>query len=173
MFDLETYRVASPYEAPISTISIITTKPYKLYQWREDEIDEAVEFLLACPGYVTFNGRKFDVPALLKHMSRGEGRLLRSKPHFDIFHELQQVHPGLRISLNNFAKTTLGIPKFDLTTATAISLWKDNPRKLDIYNMWDTWLTYQLYVYCCSFGELKFTYPTERSFTPETISRTS
>lgn len=172
VFDVETGRIDSPYAAPLTVISIITTDNGKRYQFYEDNIREAVDLLLACPGYVTYNGLQLDLPVMLKYMSRGEGRKFQSKPHFDIFHELQVQYPGLKIALNNFAKTTLGETKIESETGP-IEEWIANPRKLELYNMQDTILTYKLYLYYCSFGYLKFKYPLERTFVPETISRPS
>lgn len=173
VFDLETTTITqSPYDAPVSIIQIITTAPYKKYVFDVDNIREAVDLLLASPGYVTFNGIKFDMRVLLKYMNRGEGRLFRDKPHFDIFHEFQQQHPGQLISLDNFARTTLGETKIADENGPLI-LYKTNPKLLEKYGVQDALLTYKLYIYYCSFGKLYYTLPQRSEFIPDTISRTS
>lgn len=172
IFDVETARIDNPYNAPVTVVSIITTNPFKLYQFEEENIRDAVDILLATPGIVTFNGRKFDVPVMLKYMSRGEGRLFRAKPHFDIFDEYVRLKPGMLISLDNIAKSTLNMQKQDIEDS-AIQLAKTNPRRLATYNARDTLLTYYLYVYMCSFGKLYATLPRLHSWVPETISRPS
>lgn len=172
VFDIETKSIGNPYEIEASSIVIITTdQPDRMLRFTADEIREGVEFLLACPGYVGFNSRRFDMPVLLKSMSRGEGRLMRSKPHFDFLHEFTLVF-GNRVSLANMARTTLGLEKFDLVTADPPLLYQIDPKKLLTYNAWDTYLTYLLFIFVIENGYTEFTLPTVRRFVPETISRT-
>jgi len=173
VFDVETKQIGNPYEIDAVAISIISTDDGKSRYYPEEYIREGVEFLLATPGLVGFNSRRFDVPVLLKYMSRGEGRKLRAKPHFDIFYELQQEFPGLRISLANFSRTTLGLEKFELTTDTAIGLYKHDPDKLRAYVTRDTRLTYLLYLHAFEKGYLEFIYPVRRRFYPENFGRTT
>ena len=172
VFDIETKEIGNPYEIEASAVTVIVTDNGRLYYWDQDHIREAVEFLLANVGIVTFNGIKFDIPVLQKYMSRGEAQLLKHKPHFDIFHEFVIKNPGQRISLENVAKTTLGFGKFDLVNNTATGLWRTEPRKLQAYNAWDTYLTYLLYIFCIEKGYLEFTLPLRRKLVPENIGRT-
>ena len=173
IFDVETTRIDNPYNAPISCISIIVGNPPEIYQFEEEDVREAVKILLASPGLVTYNGRKFDVPVMLKYMSRGEGRRLRLKPHFDPLFEIQQQRPGLLVSLDNMCKETLGIAKQDLGDESPINLAKYNIPQLLRYNAYDSYLTYLLWNYMCSFGKLYYKMPTRTEFVPDTISRTS
>ena len=172
VFDVETKWVSDdPYEPEITSLTIISTEdPDDILYFDEDNIQEGVDFMVASPGFVGFNSKGFDFPVLMKYMDRGSGRLLQSKPHYDIYDEFMRIKRR-RISLQNFARNSLGIDKFDLINDTAPGMWKRNPDKLRIYNAWDTYLTYLLYVHTISFGGLYFKLPTRQLFTPETISR--
>ena len=172
VWDVETkYYVDDPYDAELSTITMIDTeKPGHIMYYEESEINEAIRIMLASPGLVGFNSKAFDIPVLMKYVDRGHGRKLRAKPHFDIYDEFMRKYQR-RISLANMSRNTLVAGKFDLVTDTATSMWKTDPWKLYQYNAWDTYVTYLLYVHVCSFGYLNFKLPTLRRFTPETISR--
>jgi len=174
IFDVETKWVSdNPYEPEITSVTLINTEnPDEILFYEEDEMDACMEYLIASPGLVGFNSKGFDLPVLMKYVDRGNGRLIRSKPHYDIYDEFMRIHRR-RISLNNIARNTLGIGKFELTNNTAISLWKNNPKMLLAYNAYDTYLTYLLYVHTVAFGGLSFKLPTLQRFVPETISRPS
>lgn len=171
IFDIETKKAGNPYTIELSSIATIDTAKGKRQFWFEDQVEDAVRYLLGSPGLVSFNGQEFDVPVLLKYMSRGEGRKLKNMIHFDIFQEFQNDFPGQRISLKNMAKTSLGLDKFENLRATAPMLWKTDPPKLMAYNKWDAELTYQLYLHAFNFGYLEFTLPTLRRFYPENLGR--
>lgn len=170
-FDVETKTISDdPYELEATSLSAIgSDQPWKLMLWDQDHIGEGVDYLLTFPGLVSFNGRAFDLPVLAKYIDRPHGRKLRNLPHYDIFYEFQRAKRR-RISLANMAKYTLGIDKWDLKTP-ATQLWRIDPAKLSKYNVWDTYLTYLLYVHTVSYGKLRFKMPTLQDFTPETISR--
>ena len=163
VFDVETKTIGNPYEIELSSLSIIFTDDgvTRFFTGDDDELRKGVEQLLMATRLVGFNSIRFDVPVILKYMSRGEGRKLRQQPHLDFFAELQKQKRGLRISLENFGKTTLDplYTKFDLTDNTAIGLYKTNPRKFQAYNDWDSRITYLLLIHLYQFGYVKYTFP--------------
>ena len=173
VFDIETKEIGNPYEIEASAMVVIRTdQPKRILYFTEDDIREGAEWLLGSPHITSFNGRQFDVPVLLKYMSRGEGRKLRSMPHYDIFDEWTRINRG-RISLNNMAMYSLGISKFENITAGPIEMYKQGlSEELFQYNYWDTYLTYLLLLQTVEKGYLNFKLPTLRKFTPETITRT-
>lgn len=170
-FDVETKTIGDdPYLLEVtSLVVIVSDEPNKLKWWDQDHIDDGIEYMLTCPGLVSFNGRKFDIPALLKYIEQPLGRKLRSLPHYDIYDEFIRTY-NRRISLKNISKYTLNIDKWDLSTSPS-TLWRIDPMKLMKYNAWDSYLTYLLYLHTVNSGCLYFKMPTLRRFVPETISR--
>jgi len=175
VFDVETKEFGDPYEIEASAMVIIRSDQPKRKLWfDEDNMREGVEWLIASPHITTFNGRKFDVPVILKYMSRAEGRKIRNMPHYDIFDEWVKFNRGGRISLHNVAKYSLGLEKFDNTKAGPIALYRQGKmNELFTYNYWDTNLTYMLLLQTCEKGYLKFKMPVVRKFYPEMITRTN
>ena len=171
-FDVETKSMGDdPYVLEVTSLSVIgSDEPWKLNLWDQDHIDDGIEYMLTFPGLVSFNGRKFDIPTLLKYIERPLGGKLRSLPHYDIYDEFLRIY-SRRISLSNMAKYTLNIDKWDLQTMSASAMWRLDPEKLFKYNAWDTYLTYLLYTHTVSFGSLFFKMPTLQRFVPQTISR--
>ena len=174
VFDIETKEIGNPYEIEASAMVVIRSdQPKRLLYFTEDEIREGAEWLLASPHITSFNGRQFDVPVLLKYMSRGEGRKLRAMPHYDIFDEWVKWNRGGRISLNNMATYSLGISKFENLTAGPIEMYEQGLSELLFqYNYWDTYLTYMLLLQTLEKGYLTFKLPVIRKFYPEMITRT-
>ena len=170
-FDVETKTSGGdPYELEASSLAVIVSdQPDKIMLWDQDSIAEGVEYLITCPGLVSFNGKGFDIPVLLKYVTRPVGRKLRSLPHYDIYDEFLRIH-NRRISLENMARYSLNMDKFDLQTS-APQLWMTDPAMLQRYNVWDAYLTYLLYNHTISFGSLTFKMPTLQQFVPEMISR--
>ena len=163
VFDVETKTVGNPYEIEMSSISVIFTDDgeFRYFTGEDDELRRGVELLLTADRICGFNSYRFDVPVVLKYMSRGEGRKLRAMPHLDFFREFQRQHPGRLVSLANMGKTTL-FPlrsKFDLTNNTAIGLYLTDPAKLMAYNNWDTRVTYWLLLALYKDGYVKYTLP--------------
>ena len=166
VFDVETKSIGNPYELELSSISTIwsDTGEFEFWTGDDDELREGVKRLLMAEKLCTFNGRRFDVPVILKYMTRGEGRKLRHKPHLDFYHEFVLQNPGRRISLKNMSKTTLGQwnQKFELWDQTAVSLYYTEPEKLEAYNNWDTKVTYWLLLALYKNGYVEYTLPTRQ-----------
>lgn len=164
VFDVETKTIGNPYELELSSISIIFSDDglFRYYTGENDELREGVRLLLTAERICGFNSRRFDVPVILKYMTRGEGRKLRAMPHLDFFREYQRQRPGQRISLDNMSKSTIDphLKKFELTNNTAIGLYKTDPEKLMAYNNWDTRVTYWLLLALYKDGYVRFTAPT-------------
>ena len=171
-FDVEKRTAGDdPYLLEVTCLAVIVSdQPDRIHLWDYGEIDKGVEFLLACPGLVSFNGKGFDIPTLLKYVDRPHGRKLRSLPHYDIYDEFIRKERR-RMSLKNMAKYSLGIDKWDLQTMSPMALWRIDPAKLAKYCVRDTYLTSLLYTHTISFGHLLYKAPTLRQFVPETISR--
>ena len=164
VFDVETKAITdSPYDAELSSISIIFSDSGKFhfYTGDDDELREGVRSLLTAKRICGFNSKRFDVPVILKYMTRGEGRKLRNMPHLDFYHEFVQQNPGRRISLKNMSKTTLGKwhGKFELYNHSAISLYYVRPDKLEAYNNWDTKVTYWLMLALYNQGYVEYILP--------------
>lgn len=174
VFDIETKEIGNPYEVEASSMVVIRSdQPGRILHFNEDNIREGTEWLIGSPHITSFNGRQFDVPVLLKYMSRGEGRKLRNMPHYDIFDEWVRFNKGGRISLNNLATYSLGLSKFENTTAGPIEMYEQGRmQELFQYNYWDTYLTYMLLLQTLEKGYLTFKLPVIRKFYPEMISRT-
>ncbi|RLI54283.1 MAG: hypothetical protein DRP09_13475 [Candidatus Thorarchaeota archaeon] len=165
VWDVETKRITeSPYDAELSSISIIfsDTGKFHFFTGDDNELREGVELLLKAKRQCTFNGKRFDVPVILKYMTRGEGKKLRAMPHLDFYHEFVRQNPGRRISLKNMTYSTLGNwnMKFDLYDQSAVSLYYVRPEKLEAYNNWDTRVTYWLLLALYKLGYVKYTLPT-------------
>lgn len=167
VFDVETKAITdSPYDAELSSISVIFTDDgkFRFFDGDDDDLRAGVDLLLTAKRICGFNSRKFDVPVILKYMTRGEGKKLRALPHLDFFHEFQRKYPGRLVSLKNMTRTTLGQwnSKFDLYDQTAISLYINNPGKLMAYNNWDTQTTYWLLLALYKQGYVEYTLPTRQ-----------
>ena len=164
VWDVETkYYTDSPYDAELSSISVIFTddNKFRFYDGDDDTIAEGVRSLLKAKRICGFNSHLFDVPTVLKYLTREEGRKLRMIPHLDFYHEYTQQKSGQRISLYNMSKSTLG-PwdcKMELWNDTAISLYRNNPMKLMAYNNWDVKVTFRLLQYLHTFGYVWYTAP--------------
>lgn len=167
VFDVETKAITdSPYEAELSSISIIfsDTGDFHFYTGDDDELREGVKSLLMAERLCGFNSIRFDIPVILKYMSRGEGRKLRNMPHLDFYHEFVKQNPGRRVGLKNMTKTTLGKwhTKFELWDQSAVSLYYTEPEKLEAYNNWDTKVTYWLFLALYKQGYVEYTLPTRQ-----------
>ena len=167
VFDVETKEItASPYDAELSSISIIFSDTGKFHSYTEDddEMREGVRSLLTAKRICGFNSKRFDIPVVLKYITRGEGRKLRNMPHLDFYHEFVRQNPGRRISLKNMSKTTLGEwhGKFELYNHSAVSLYYVRPDKLEVYNNWDTNVTYGLLLALYNKGYVEYTLPTRQ-----------
>ncbi len=163
VFDVETKTVGNPYEIELSSISVIFSDDsrFRYFTGEDDELREGVALLLQADRICGFNSYKFDVPVVLKYMTRGEGRKLRAMPHLDFFREFQRKYPGRLISLDNMSKTTIdqSRKKFELTNQTAIGLYLTDPEKLMAYNNWDTMITYWLLLALYKNGYVEYTLP--------------
>lgn len=170
VFDIETEMAQSPYDVEVHCIGLMDANTGIFEFHDQDHIPEAIEILLASDRLVGFNSRGFDVPALLKYVDRGRGRLLKSMMHYDLFYEFQQQYPGKRNNLNNFAKETLSMSKID-TIDSAPQLWKTDFDRFKLYTERDVRLTYMLYLHAIQHGYVWMKFPTRVRFYPETISR--
>lgn len=175
VFDVETKQITeSPYDAELSSISIIFTDDgkFRFFVGDDDDLREGVKLLLTAKRICGFNSIRFDIPVILKYMTRGEGRKLKMKPHLDFFHEFQRKYPGRRVSLKNMTHATLGQwnGKFDLYDQTAISLYISNPEKLQAYNNWDTKTTYWLLLALYKQGYVEYVLPTRQRLYIENFS---
>ncbi len=67
VFDIETKEIGNPYEIEASTMVIIRTdQPKRKLYFDEDSMREGAEWLVGSPHITSFNGRKFDIPVILK-----------------------------------------------------------------------------------------------------------
>jgi DEAD/DEAH box helicase domain-containing protein len=114
---------------------------------------------------IGFNSLKFDVPALQPYAFFSLAKL----SHFDIMEKIYQAL-GRRISLDNFARNTLGETKID-TGINAVRYWKsgdqENLKKLRTYCEMDVRITRKLYDFGMKNGYLKFT---DKWNNPRTLS---
>lgn len=172
VFDVETKTVGNPYELELSAIAIIFTSDGKArYYEGDDNIEEGVEQLKLAKRLAGFNSIKFDVPVLLKYMSRAEGRALKAKPHWDPLYEMQRQYNGQRAPLRNFAKYSLGLEKFELERTNAADVFQSDPKLLRKYNIWDTYLTYLLLIEAYKKGYVTFKLPVLRKLYFETMNQ--
>lgn len=176
-FDIETKSAAQTpegtYDLEISMISFIFSEDDRIIWFTdEDEIYDAVKYLVNMPRLVSFNGKGFDLKVIWKYMSRGEGQIVRNTPHYDLYQEFVRTNKN-RNSLTNFAASTFGpqyLTKIDFPDS-APALWRMRPDLLRTYNLWDTHLTHLLYLHVITHGYVWCTLPTLRKFYPESISR--
>lgn len=162
VFDVETKDIGNPYELELSAIAIIFTSDGKPRYFEGDDINEGVEQLRLAKRLAGFNSIRFDVPVLLKYMSRGEGRQLKAKPHWDPLFEMQRQFNGQRAPLRNFAENTVSLEKFELYRTNAADVFQSDPKLLRKYNIWDTYLTYLLLIHAYQFGYINFKLPVLR-----------
>jgi len=165
VFDVETKAITdSPYDAELSSISIIfsDTGKFHFYTGDDENLREGVRSLLTAKRICGYNSLKFDVPVILKYISRGEGKKLRAMPHLDFYHEFRRQNPHRRVGLHNMTLTTLGRwnAKFELYDQSAVSLYYVRPGKLEAYNNWDTKVTYWLMLALYKQGYVEYTLPT-------------
>lgn len=170
VFDNETEYADSPYDAPITGIGAITTEDGKYHFFDQDHVSDAIDFLLTADRLVSFHGRGFDIPTLLKYVDRGRGRQLRNMMHYDLYYEFREQYPTQRNSLENFSRATLKMGKLDILSTTP-DLWKAYYEKFKEYNKRDCQLTFMLYIHVCQHGYVWMKYPTYIKFYPKTISR--
>ena len=170
-FDIETKSIGDPYEIECATLAIIDTNGEFYYFWGDD-IYDGVALLNKYSLITGFNSRAFDVPCLLKYCTRAEGRKLRYKPHFDLFHEWRKKYKT-NMSLKNFAKNTLNLDKFENTNNGPVDMWENGDMDtLMQYNRWDTLMTLGLYLFVVQNGYVLAKMGMGlRRFTPETITR--
>ena len=163
IFDVETKTIGNPYDLELSSISVIFSDDgiTRYFTGENDELRKGVQLLLTAERICGFNSYKFDVPVVLKYITRGEGRKLRAMPHLDFFREYQRQRPGQLISLDNMSKSTFSehLKKFELTNNTAIGLYKTDPEKLMAYDNWDTRVTYWLLLALYKDGYVRYTAP--------------
>lgn len=169
-FDIETQNILEPFETSVSVIAIIDSDG-TYHTYFEGEEHDAVRHLFGHKGIVSYNGRAFDIKVLQQFCRRAEGQKLRYMRHYDLLHEWMVEHRQYN-SLKNFAYATLNMDKFPNTTAGPILQYKTAQRdKLLVYNYWDTYLTYLLWLYVETHGCVWCDMPTRRQFFPRCIGR--
>ena len=93
---------------------------------------------------VTYNGARFDLPVLDRHMrdALGEGLIVRR--HYDLLAEVVRA-TGRRISLDRLCLYTFGEEKVRWDHRRNDRAWEDAPQRLVDYNRIDLDLTHELF----------------------------
>ncbi len=110
---------------------------------------EMAKYLIDNKGlFVSFNGKRFDLPCLLNEIDIDTFRELQSRDHLDILADFyQRVNNKFRVSLNNIAQATLKKSKTG-TGASAPALFQQGKwDELVAYCTNDVMLTKEIFEY--------------------------
>lgn len=168
IFDLETKKLFSdiqgndPGRLGVSIVSLyireldnnLVENNSKLISFWEKDFTRMWPFFQQADRIIGFNSLSFDVPALRFHAPFPFAKL----KHFDIMQKTRELI-GRRISLNSFAKDTLGRKKIDVGT-NAVYYWQKGDKKsltkLKKYCEEDVIITKEIYDFGKKEGHLKY-----------------
>ncbi|TSC80341.1 MAG: putative protein of unknown function DUF1998 [Parcubacteria group bacterium Gr01-1014_29] len=147
VFDIETKKsfqeVGGKYNMHLLGVSVVGIYNYADESFRcyeEKDFLELEELLRTGPRLIGFNSKHFDVPVLQPHIRVP----LASLPHLDLMEDIEN-YLGFRVSLDNLAKSNLGVQK-SAHGLQAIQWWQEgNMDAIKKYCLDDVRITRDLY----------------------------
>lgn len=147
VFDIETKKsfqeVGGKYNMPLLGVSVVGAYSYADDSFRcyeEKDFPELEELLRTSPRLIGFNSKHFDVPVLQPHIRVP----LVSLSHLDLMEDIE-TYLGFRVSLDNLAKSNLGVQK-SAHGLQAIQWWQEgNMDAIKKYCLDDVRITRDLY----------------------------
>jgi hypothetical protein len=128
---------------------------YYCYRGNANDLLSLADFLDAFDGIlVTFNGKRFDIPILNKHLIGILGRELSVSRHYDILWDITRV-AGHPISLAELCRLNLESTKRTWDHSKNEQIWREAPQLLLAYNRDDLDLTAEIFEFILSGRALK------------------
>ena len=125
----------------VSLIGVYSYNKNEFIAYEEHQIEDFIESLKGIGLIIGFSINRFDIPVLKKHSKEMN---LFSIPRLDLLDEIE-FKTGKRVSLNNLAKTNLGLEKTH-HGLEAPNLYRDgNIEELKNYCLNDVKITKELY----------------------------
>ena len=134
-----------PQDFDLLFVGISVRGEYSFYKATADRLRVLADFVDSFDGVlVTFNGRRFDLPILNRHLLRLLGRAVSPHRHYDILAEVYRL-VGHRISLGRLAYDNLGRTKQSWDHSRNAKVWRAEPGLLLAYNREDLALTADIF----------------------------